>query len=198
MSIVIWGAGAIGGTIGAYLVRAGHDILFVDSDREHVAAMNEQGLKIIGAVDEFSISVKAVIPENLSGKFDKIVLATKAQNTREAMEAIKPHLTENGYVLSAQNGLNELVIQETVGRKRTIGALVNFGADYHSPGQIQFGGRGAIVIGELDGVISERLNHLQSVMLGFDENAAVTDDISGYLWGKMVFGAIVFITALTN
>ena len=198
MSIVIWGAGAIGGTIGAFLARAGNDVLFVDNDSEHVNAINDDGIDIIGPVEEFSIRVKATTPENLTGKYDKIFLATKAQNTREATEAIKPHLTDEGYVLSAQNGLNELIIQEIVGKKRTVGALINFGADYHAPGQILFGGRGTVVLGEMDGAITERLKELHSVMLDFEENAALTDDISGYLWGKVIFGAIVFITALTN
>ena len=198
MSLVIWGAGAIGGTIGAFLARAGHDTLLVDNDPEHVAAINDDDLKIIGPVEEFSVSVRATTPENVRGEFDKVFLATKAQNTRDAIEAIKPHLTEDGYVLSAQNGLNELIIQDVVGKNRTVGALVNFGADYQAPGQILFGGRGSVVLGEVDGAITERLKQLQSIMSDFDDAAAITDNISGYLWGKMVFGAIVFITALTN
>ncbi|MEH6517323.1 MAG: 2-dehydropantoate 2-reductase [Halioglobus sp.] len=198
MAICIWGAGAIGGTIGAYLARAGHDILLVDNDSNHVNAINSDGLKIIGPVEEFSVSVKATIPKNVTGKFDQIFLATKTQNTQEAIAAIKPHLTEDGYVLSAQNGLNELIIQKVVGKERTVGALVNFGADYHAPGQILFGGRGAVVLGELDGAITDRLKELHSTMLDFEENSTTTDDILGSLWGKEVFGAIVFITALSN
>ena len=198
MSIAIWGAGAIGGTIGAYLARAGHDILFVDNDSEHVDAINKNGLNIIGPVEEFSVQVKATVPENLTGKFDKIFLATKAQHTKEAMETIEPHLTKDGYVLSAQNGLNELIIQKIVGKERTIGALVNFGADYHAPGEIFFGGFGVVVLGEIDGASTERLKQLHTIMLDFDENAITTDDILGYLWGKEIFAPIVFITALTN
>ena len=41
--ILIWGAGAIGGTVGAFLKRAGHDITFVDVEREHVAAIGDPG-----------------------------------------------------------------------------------------------------------------------------------------------------------
>lgn len=198
MTIVIWGAGAIGGTIGAFLARSGQDILLVDNDYNHIQAIKDDGINIVGPVEEFAVRVKAATPANLTGRFEKIFLATKAQHTKAAMEAIKPHLAEDGYVLSAQNGLNELIIQEVVGANRTVGALVNFGADYDAPGRILFGGRGTVVLGEIDGEITTRLEQLQSVMRDFDKNTAVTDDIWGFLWGKMVFGAIVFITALTN
>ena len=50
--VVIWGAGAIGGTIGAYLARAGKPALLVDQDAAHVAALNAKGLTITGPIDE--------------------------------------------------------------------------------------------------------------------------------------------------
>ena len=60
MRIVIWGAGAIGGTIGAYLSKAGHDIHFVDVVEEHVRAINDAGLQITGPVDEFTATGKSI------------------------------------------------------------------------------------------------------------------------------------------
>ena len=45
-TILIWGAGAVGGTLGAYLARAGEDVLLVDIAEDHVAAMNRDGLAI--------------------------------------------------------------------------------------------------------------------------------------------------------
>jgi 2-dehydropantoate 2-reductase len=198
MTIVIWGAGAIGGTIGAYLIRAGYDVLLVDKASEHVDAINANGLKITGPIEEFVVSAKAVTPENVEGIFDIVILATKAQHTQEATEAIKPHLAPNGYILSAQNGLNELIIQEIVGKERTIGSFVNFGADYHAPGEIFYGGRGAVVLGEVDGSSTERLKQLHEMLLKFEPNATITDDLWGYLWGKEAYGAMLFLTALTN
>jgi 2-dehydropantoate 2-reductase len=198
MTIVIWGAGAIGGTIGAYLVRAGYDVLLVDKVVEHVNAINENGLKITGPIEEFRVQAKASTPENVEGIFEIIILATKAQHTQEATEALKPHLAENGYLLSAQNGLNELIIQEIVGKERTIGSFVNFGADYHAPGEIFFGGRGAVVLGEVDGSITERIQNLHQIMLSFEPNTEITDNLWGYLWGKEAYGAMLFVTALTN
>jgi 2-dehydropantoate 2-reductase len=111
---------------------------------------------------------------------------------------LAPHLAANGYVVSVQNGLNELVIAEVVGRERTVGAFVNFGADYMEPGTVMYGGRGAVVVGELDGAITPRLNALHSAFLAFEPNAIMTPNIWGYLWGKLAYGAQLFVTALTN
>ncbi|MEZ4666385.1 MAG: 2-dehydropantoate 2-reductase N-terminal domain-containing protein [Anaerolineae bacterium] len=198
MTIVIWGAGAIGGTLGACLLRSGHDVAFVDAVPEHVNAINTSGLKITGPITEFTVQARAFLPEDFTGTYEKIFLATKAQHTRAATEAIKPHLDENGYVLSVQNGLNELVIQEIVGKERTVGAFVNFGADYQGPGHIEYGGRGAVVVGEIDGKMTERLTQLHSIMLDFEGNAIMTNELWGYLWGKEAYGAMLFVTALTN
>jgi 2-dehydropantoate 2-reductase len=196
--IVIWGSGAIGGAIGAYLVRAGEDVLFVDQDAAHVEAMNRDGLKIEGPIDAFTVNVKAVTPDQVEGHYSRMMLCVKAHHTEIATRQLMPHLSNDGYVASYQNGLNELVIAKLVGEKRTIGAFLNFGGDYLSPGVVQFSGRGAVVLGELDGAKSERLKALHALMLNFDSNAIMTDHIFGYLWGKLGYGALLFATALTN
>ena len=69
---MIWGAGAIGGTIGAYLARAGHDVLFVDTAVEHVARIDGHGLTIMGPIDAFTVPVRAVTPEALEGVFNTL------------------------------------------------------------------------------------------------------------------------------
>ena len=129
-TILIWGAGAIGGTLGAYLVRAGEDVLLVDIVEPHVDAMKRDGLFIEGPVETFQQKVQAALPSEVTGQFNRIIVAVKAHHTRDAVRALKPHLAENGTILSAQNGLNELIIAEEVGAERTIGCFVNFGAEY--------------------------------------------------------------------
>jgi 2-dehydropantoate 2-reductase len=198
MNLLIWGAGAIGGTIGAHLARAGHTVTFVDRETEHVEAINTKGLRITGPVNEFTASAAAFTPETIDGLYDTILLCVKAQDTEGATQALHPHLSPQGYVVSVQNGLNELVIEKIVGRERTVGAFVNFGADYHEPGMILFGGRGAVVLGELDSAITPRLQVLHRTFLDFDENAIITSNIWGYLWSKLAYGAQLFATALTH
>ncbi len=196
--IAIWGAGAIGGTVGAYLVRAGHPVLFVDQDAAHVAAMNEGGLRIEGPIETFTVPATAVLPTAVDGVFDRIFLCVKAHHTAAAARDLAPHLAPGGCVLSLQNGLNELEIAAAVGMPRTVGAFVNFGGDYLSPGVIQFGGRGAVVVGELDGSHTPRVDDLHRLLSVFEPAAIITDNIMGYLWGKLGYGALLFATALTN
>jgi 2-dehydropantoate 2-reductase len=196
--ILIWGAGAIGASFGAVLVNAGHDVLFVDNVPEHVAAINAKGLEIVGPLVQTIVHAPAALPEDVTGAFDKIFLCVKALHTEVATKALAPHLAPDGYVVSAQNGLNELVIEKIVGRERTIGCFVNFGADYLEPGIVQYSGRGAFVVGELDGRKSQRIVALHELVKEFEPNAVLTDNIWGFLWGKLVYGSQLFATALTN
>jgi 2-dehydropantoate 2-reductase len=194
--ILIWGAGAIGGSVGAWLKRAGHDITFIDAEPEHVAAIRTTGLRITGPVETFSITALAFTPAELDGAWQHIFLAVKAHHTEAAVRALTPHLAQNGYVLSLQNGLNERIIQRIVGRDRTIGAFINFGADWMAPGEIMFGNRGAVVLGELDGAMTPRLEALLAVIRNFEPDAIATPDIWAYLWGKLGYGAMLFAQAL--
>ena len=198
MRTLIWGAGAIGGTVGAYLARAGHDIHFVDVVADHVAAINQDGLHIRGPIDAFSVQAPASLPHELDDAYDTIMLCVKAQHTAAATATLADRLSDDGVVVSLQNGLNELLIRDIVGAERALGAFVNFSADYHAPGEILYGGRGAVVLGELDGRMSARLERLTQVMRDFDADAIATDDIFAYLWGKEAYGAMLFVSALTH
>ena len=198
MRWLVWGAGAIGGTLAAYLARAGHDVTVVDHVAEHVDAIARDGMKITGPIETLTAQMKAFTPDAVRGEWDTIVLATKAHHTSSAVRALLPHLAAHGCVVSAQNGLNELEIAEVIGAARTVGAFVNFGADYIEPGVIHFGGRGAVVVGEIDGAITPRVQAIRDAWSVFDARAIVTPNIWGYLWGKEAYGAMLFVTALTN
>ena len=197
---LVWGAGAIGGTLGAYLARAGHEITLVDAAADHVAAINRAGLRIAGPIAEFTAQVPACTPDALSGTWDTIMLATKAHHTEAAVRALAPHLTAAGCVISVQNGLNELAISKVVGAGRTVGAFVNFGADYLEPGVILYGGRGTVMVGEAFGTerVTPRVLAIRDAWRDFDDRATATPNIWGYLWGKEAYGAMLFATALTN
>ena len=196
--ILIWGAGAIGGTIGAYWARAGVPVLLVDIVGEHVEACRTSGLHITGPIEDFRQIVPAVTPAELSGTYERIVLAVKAGATHDALAALNPHLAADGFVLSAQNGLNEIAIAEAVGPERTMGCFVNFGADWLGPGEILFGNRSAVVVGEIDGKTTERVREMHRLLKIFEPDAILTGNIWGYLWGKLAYGAMLFGTALTD
>lgn len=195
--ILIWGAGAIGGILGAYWARAGVPVLMVDIVPDHVNICATEGLAIEGPVETFRQVVPCVTPDQLTGTYSRIVLAVKAQATEAALAQLQPHLRADGYVLSAQNGLNEHVIATHIGAERTIGAFVNYGADWIEPGRILFGNRGAVVVGEIDGTPRDRTRELHTLLKIFEPDAVLSDDIWAYLWGKLGYGAMLFATALT-
>ena len=196
--ILIWGAGAIGGTLGAAFIRAGNEVIFVDNVREHVDAINERGLKIVGPIFEDVVQAKAYLPEELEGTYTRTFLCVKAHHTEDAAHMLVEHLASDGYVVSAQNGLNERIISRIVGEHRVIGCFVNFGADYLEPGVVQYSGHGAVVIGELDGRFTVRAEDIYDLMKQFEPKALITNNIWGFLWGKLIYGALLFGTALTN
>lgn len=196
--ILVWGAGAIGGTVAAYLHRAGFDITAVDANAAHVRVIRERGLAITGPIETFTEPLVAFAPGALDGTWDTIFLCVKALHTEAAARALEPHLSPDGVVVSLQNGFNELVIAERVGRARTMGAFINFGADLLEPGVVHYAGRGAVVVGEIDGRITERLGRVHAALRQFERGAVTTDNIWGYLWGKMGYGALLFAEALTE
>jgi 2-dehydropantoate 2-reductase len=194
--ILIWGSGAIGGILGAYFARAGHGVHMVDIVGDHVKAMRA-GLHIEGPVEAFTQALPADTPDTLQGQFRRIILAVKAHNTSDALDMLTPHLAADGYVVSAQNGLNERVIASRIGADRTLGCFVNFGADWLEPGRILYGNRAAVALGELDGRDSARLHEMHALLRIVEPDAVMTDNIWGYLWGKCGYGALLFATALT-
>jgi 2-dehydropantoate 2-reductase len=190
MSITIYGAGAIGGIVGAFMANAGEDVLFVDKAVEHVDAMNATGLRISGS-KSLKIPARAMLPEHLKGPLGLVFLAVKSQDTEAALETIAPLAGPDTVVVSLQNGMNPPAIAKRLGQERVVGAFVSFPADWQGPGHIEQGGFGNIWIGELDGRITERLARIQK-LLSHSVNAHITDNIAGYLWSKQIDCSLLF------
>lgn len=197
-TVLVWGGGAVGGTVAAYLARAGHPVTLVDRDAAHVAAINEAGLSVRGPEGDFTVRVDAVRPQQLAGRFATVLLAVKAHHTEPAATAIGPHLAAGGAVVSLQNGLCELTLSRVLGREAVVGAFINFGADVTAPGTLLYGNRGAVVVGELDGAARPRTGRLAALLRHFEPEARVTDNIWGYLWGKLAYSALLKASALCD
>jgi 2-dehydropantoate 2-reductase len=195
--VLIWGGGAIGGTIAAYWTRAAIPVMLVDVVEEHVECCRTRGLQIEG-LEQFTVRIPAALPSEVQGTYTRAILAVKATATQDAITALAPHLAPDGYVVSAQNGLNELDIAQHVGPERTVGCFVNFGSDWLEPGRILYGGRGEVVVGEIDGVIRPRTAEMHQLLQVFEPHAVLTDNIWGYLWSKLAFAAMLFATSLNN
>ena len=197
MTIIVYGAGAIGGITGARLADARHDVLLVDKAQDHVAAMNARGLTIESRSGLVNVAVRAITPDALGSGLELVLLAVKSQDTPAALDVLKTRLAPDGAIVSLQNGLNEELIAAAVGASRTVGCLVNWAADWQAPGRILWGGEGALVLGELDGRKSERVQGLAK-LLDVVAPTRISDNILGYTWAKHVYGALLIATALVD
>jgi 2-dehydropantoate 2-reductase len=196
--VLIWGSGAIGGTLAAWWARAGISVVAVDVQRDHVEACRTKGMTIEGPVDSFTQKLDARTPDEITGTYRRVILAVKAQATEAAVDMLAKHVAPDGFVLSAQNGLNEVVIARKLGPERTMGCFVNFSGDLHGPGRIMLGSRGSVVVGEIDGSIRERTRAMHALLQVFEPNAKLTDNIWGHLWGKIAYSAMLFATSLNH
>jgi 2-dehydropantoate 2-reductase len=194
MRYVVLGCGAIGGTVAAGLVRDGHDVLVSDADPAVVEAINARGLRIEGPVENFTVTVPAVAPQDLPPLDGPVLVAVKSQHTAAAAAALAGRMHGDGFVVSLQNGLNADQLAGAVGRERVVEAFVNFGADVMEPGVVLRGNRGTFMIGELDGTVTDRVRSLAADIV----DATVTDQILGYLWGKEAYGAMLAAIAVSD
>lgn len=196
MRVTVVGAGAIGGVVGVFLQRAGHEVMLVDRDAAHVAAVRDPGLRIDGTVDLVE-KMHAITPDQLAdyvrdaGKLGMVVLATKAMDTESATRQIAPFLADDGFILSYQNGLNEETISGIVGPRRTVGAFIHFGSDLIEPGHLRLGYTVPTYISELDKRHGERIRMIADVMSAVTP-VEITDSLEGYLWGKLCYAALAF------
>jgi 2-dehydropantoate 2-reductase len=188
VKLTIIGAGAIGGTIGAHMIRAGHEILFVDVDAAHVKAINENGLTIEGPVENFHVAAKAILPSELPTTLGNVAVAVKSHHTKDAVAMLKGRMAPGDFVVTFQNGLTAGDISDVVGAENVLVSFVNFGADYLAPGKIMQGNIGAFHVGEMVGnTITPRLQELVDAL----PYAEATGNIFGYLWGKEAYGAML-------
>lgn len=194
MKAVIIGAGAIGGTIGAHMKRAGHDILLCDAAEDHVAAINDHGLHITGPVNDFVVELEAVTPDALPDSLDRALIAVKSLHTESAAALLPDRLTETGSVLTVQNGLTAAAVVDAVGPDRVLSSFVNFGADYLGPGEIVQGNIGTFRVGEIGGPITDRVREYADAL----PYAQPTDNLLGYLWGKEAYGAMMWAGAVSD
>jgi len=127
MRIAIYGAGALGTVLGAYLSRDGLDVELVTRNERHVKGLNEKGAQIAGTVT-MTVPVKAILPEQMSGVYDLIFLMTKQIDNVTVVRDLVNFLAEDGVICTLQNGLPEYLISGIIGEKRTYGCAVAWSA----------------------------------------------------------------------
>ena len=188
--MAVVGAGAIGSTNGASLARAGHDETLIDQWPEHEEAVRRQGLKVTGPWGDFTVPVRALHLCDVSAAaepFDVVFLAVKSYDTVWAAHFILPYLSPSGFVVSAQNSINDERIAPIVGYTRDVACILTLGAGVYEPGHVVRTGdpsQVAVTLGELHGGITPRLRELGAVMEAVGK-VKLTTNPWGERWAKL-------------
>jgi 2-dehydropantoate 2-reductase len=195
-NIVIFGAGAIGSMIAAYLAKAGERVTLIDPWFAHVVAMQHRGIHVTDPDGEFTVNLRALHVDqakDLGAAIDILFLAVKSYDTEWSTRYLAPYLSAEGFIVSAQNGLNEELISSIVGNKKTIGMVVMSPSSLSGPGTLfrktAIGDQLAFKPGELDGSDTPRLRDLAE-LLSHAGQCRTTDNIWGALWVKLASNAM--------
>ena len=187
MKIAVVGAGAMGSLFGGLLASSGEDVTLVDVWREHVEAINAEGLRIDGPDGSRVIRVKATSDPSSVGPVDLIIIFVKSYDTLKAARDALPMVTENTAFLSLQNGLGNIEkITEVAGSDRVIPGTTAHGCTLIGPGEIVHAGRGPTIIGELNGRETERAREIRDVLMGAGIETEISRNITGALWSKVL------------
>ena len=188
--IAIYGAGSLGTVLGAYISKAGVPVDLITRNKDHVDAMNESGAHIIGTV-EMTVPVHALTPDQLSEKYELIILLTKQLDNKNILESLKPYMTDDCIVCTMQNGLPELSVSEVVGEDRTMGCSVAWGATLHGhgvseltsePDSMTFG------LGRMNGKKDEKLMEVKK-LLELMCPVEIEDNFMGVRWSKLLINS---------
>ena len=219
MRIVIAGAGAIGGYIGARLARAGGDVVLF-ARGSHLQAMQERGLRVVSPDGDFEVGPEVTGDLNAIGDADVIFLGVKAHSLTTLAPQLRPLLGPDTVVVSTQNGIpwwyfqgygGELeglhldrvdpggVIAAAIEPRRVVGSLAYFSTDIAEPGVIHHTEGNRISFGEPDGTRSERTKRIAEALIAAGFRCPVTTRFRHEIWVKLL-GNVAFnpISALTG
>jgi 2-dehydropantoate 2-reductase len=184
----ILGAGSLGTIIGALATKNGGDCVLVDTNKEHVKMLNEKGATVTGKMDLKNVPVRAITPKEMEGIYDIVFLLTKQTANKVALTNLLPYINENSVVCSLQNGIPEESVTDIVGRERTAGGSVGWGAGWLSPGvsELYTNPESMIIeIGNLDNEVNDKLMKLES-FLKLAGKVVINRNLVGFRWSKLL------------
>lgn len=190
MKYAIYGAGSLGTVLGAYLTKNGVNIELVNRNKAHTEALKKNGATIKGTV-EMNVPVKAITPDEMEGKYDVIFLLTKQLFNKDVVNFLKPFLSDNGVIVTLQNGIPEPGIADIVGNNHTMGCTVEWGATLAEPGVSILTSEPdslSFHMGKMEGITDEQYNLVKSLL---EKMCPVhtEDNLLGARWSKLLINA---------
>lgn len=184
---MIYGAGAMGTILGAYLSKAGTDVLLVSRNKDHVEALSKNGAEVMGK-DNFTAKVKAVTPDKITDKYDCIFLMTKQRGNDRLPTELKKYLTDDGVICTTQNGLPEISVSEQIGKEKTFGCAVAWGATFKENGvSILTSEKKSFALGTL-GNDKNKLEEIKNVLSAAGE-VKIEENLIGARMAKLAVNA---------
>jgi 2-dehydropantoate 2-reductase len=184
-SVLVVGAGAIGGVTAAKMTDRVQRVTVLDANEEHVERMRKEGLLIDDLGDERRVPLDAHADTGgLDGPFDFALITLKAPHLRSALGPLLDRGLVNAYV-SLGNGLVQERIAGIVGEENLIWGTVEWGSTNLGPGHLARTTRGPFIIGEPDGSVRDRTRLLADALETVDE-ARITENIRGQVWSKLL------------
>ncbi len=186
----IYGAGSLGTVLGAFITKNGGQVDLINRNKAHVDLLNEKGAKIIGTVD-MTVPVKAITPDMMEGKYDVIVLLTKQLFNKDVVTFLKDYLSDDGVIVTLQNGIPEPGIAEIVGENHTMGCAVEWGAALVEPGVCELTSDKdslSFHMGKMKGITDEQfkmVKDLLELMCPVHEE----ENLMGARWSKLLINA---------
>jgi len=184
-SVLVVGAGAIGGVTAAKMTGEVDRVAVLDADEEHVERMREEGLLIEDLGEERRVRLEAhADPAQLDGPFDFALITLKAPYLESALGPMRDLGLVDTFV-SLGNGLVQERVACIVGGEHLIWGTVEWGATNLGRGRLARTTRGRLIIGEPDGSVRDRARLLAGALDTVDE-ASVTQNIRGQVWSKLL------------
>lgn len=193
MNILIYGAGALGQAIGCMLAARGHRVDFILRER-FIRGIAENGLKVTGILGDFPAPPAncAFHPtiEEASGRYDYVLLTTKAYDTETALRDLAILGDRAHRVVSMQNGCGNVeLVEQAFGPERSLGARVITGFEIVGPGLIAVTVTAdAIHLGaSRRGAIPEAATELAALIAEAGHPAVAVEDIHQSLFAKLLY-----------
>lgn len=188
--ILIVGCGAIGGLFASALAKVA-TVTAYDANAEHVAAINAQGLRVIGTKPRVARIAATCDPGTLKGKaFDAVIFLTKSKVTGDALAQLRPHLAGNPLLVTLQNGMGNA--EALLGVKDAVvvrGVTMNAGR-YVEPGCVENLIEGKTWLGPQRGSVSD-IAKLSDLLNAAGMPTEIVADPMGAVWSKFVFNCVM-------
>ena len=189
MRVIIYGAGAIGGVMGAQLFRQGNDVTFI-ARGDNFAALARDGIRLETPAEAVTLRVPVVEdPTELSfGSDDLVILAVKSQDTTGALRHLAQVAPASTAIVCAQNGVeNERMALRIF--QHVYGMCVMCPATHLTPGVVQANSApvtGLLDVGRWPQGLDERASELADVLSAASFDSVARDDIARWKWGKLL------------